>query len=107
MDNSDLEAKKAKLEKHILDFVMPKVKAGEMPFEDFQDISAALLTLMDGVEVEGQLSVILFVLSEKWPILEPLFREAKVGEISAREEGGKDEHINAIRDKLLKFSEKN
>ena len=106
MEKSNLDSKIEELRKKVLDFVMPKVKAGQIKFEDFQDMSADMLNLLDGLEVEEELSAVLFVLSQKWPILAPLFQEVKIKEIAAHEAEGKDDSINAIREKLLKFTDK-
>lgn len=102
-----LESKKNEFQTKLLNFLMPQVKEGTLKFEDFQDIAADILQLMDGVEVEGQFFASLYVLSEKWAVLKPLYEKEKVGELAHYDVDVKDDKIDAVRSKLLQLTQTN
>lgn len=60
--------KVAEFETGLLNFLLGKVKQGEITFENFQDISSDILHYGQNIEVEGQFAVIVHALTEKWPV---------------------------------------
>ena len=52
----------------LLKFLLDKVKAGDVSFEHFQDISSDIIHYGEEIEVEGQLALIVHKLAEKWPV---------------------------------------